>query len=191
MKYLNPGKPSASPWSDSNPRNWGVLLGWLAVHRLGMIISPHEFAEISRSWVDEWLLNKLIATTLGDVGLDERSAWQSVHLIKLLVSQTHWWLEAGEGQVYQLMLSVFSDAEAQQYLGVNRYQDILWYNREAFEDFTWWLFIIAVVNIISTQPPEQVAQAIVNCFTDIQRILKATVSSNYQVEKLLAALKKR
>ncbi len=190
VKYLNPGKTTTSPWSESNPRNWGVLLGWIAVHRLGMVVLPQEYSEISRSWIDEWLLNKIIASALGDLGLDERSAWQSIHLIKLLTSHSNWWAEAGNGQIYPLMLSVFSDAEAQQYLGVNRYQGILWYNREAFEDFTWWLYVVAAVNVMATQPSEQVPQTIINCFSEIQLIQKATISSNYQVEKLLSALKK-
>ena len=61
-----------------------------------MVISPDEYQEISRSWIDEWLLNKIIATALADLGLDERSAWQSIHLVKLLVSHENWWEEAGE-----------------------------------------------------------------------------------------------
>jgi glycosidase len=189
LKLLNPGKPALSPWSDSNPRAWGVLLGWLAVHRLGMVISAEEYKEISRSWVDEWLLNKIIATALGDLGLDERSAWQSIHLVKLLVSQSSWWEDAGVGQAYRLMLSVFSDTEAQHSLGVNRYQDILWYNREAFDDLIWWLYVLAVVNCVAAQPAEQVAQAILKCHAIIQQIQKASANSNYQVEKLLSALK--
>jgi glycosidase len=191
LKLLNPGKSAVSPWSESNPRIWGVLLGWLAVYRLGMVISTEEYKEISRSWIDEWLLNKIVATALGDLGLDERSAWRSIHLIKLLVNQADWWEDAGVGQAYRLMVALFSDSEAQQYLGVNRYQDILWYNREAFDDLTWWLYVLSVVNCLATQSPEQVAQGIVNRFAIIQQIQKASTNSNYQVEKLLTGLKLR
>ena len=46
--------------------------------------------------------------------------------------------------------SLLSDSDALNYLGVNRYQDILWFNKEAFEDLMWWLFIIAAVEISVT-----------------------------------------
>jgi glycosidase len=189
LKYLNVGKPAASPWSDSNPRTWGALLGWLSVHRLGMVIASEDYLEISRSLIDEWLLNKIVATALRDLGLDERSAWQSIALIKLLVSQTNWWEQTGADHAYRLMEAVLSEAEAQRFLGVNRYQDILWYNQEAFDDLIWWLYVIAVVDCVATQSPDQVAQGIISRFAVIQKIRKASANSKYQVEKLLTALK--
>ncbi len=191
VKYLNLAKPTASPWSDSNPSLWGALLGWLSVHRLGMVIGGEDYYEISRSWIDEWLLNKIIASALSDLGLDERGAWQSITLIKLLVSQTNWWEQGGADRAYSLMEALFSEAEAQRYLGVNRYQDILWYNQEAFEDLIWWLYVISVVDCMATCSSDQVAQSIVNRFAEIQKILKAAASSKYQVEKLLTALRKK
>ena len=191
MKLLNPGKPTASLWSDSNPRLWGVLLSWLSVHRLGMVISPTEYPQISRSWIDEWLLNKIIATALADLGLDERSTWQSIHLVRILVSHETWWEEPAADQAYQLMETIFSNFEAQQYLGVNRYQDILWYNREAFVDLIWWLYVTAIVHCVAHLPADQVAQAVIKRYSIIHQIQQASAESSYQVEKLLSSLKKK
>ena len=191
VKLLNPGKPSTALWSDSNPRLWGVLLSWLCVHRLGMVISPAEYAQISRSWIDEWLLNKIIATALADLGLDERGTWQAIHLVRILVSHENWWDAPGADQAFQLMETIFSNAEAQQYLGVNRYQDILWYNREAFEDLVWWLYVIAVAQCMAHLPADQVAQAVTRRYAVIRQIQQASAAANYQVEKLLTALKKK
>jgi len=189
LKYFNQGKPAASTWLDSNPRIWGALLGWLSVHRLGMVIDSEGYLEISRSWMDEWLLNKIIASAMSDLGLDERTAWQTIILIKLLVSHTNWWEQPSADQAYRLIEAVFSEAEAQQYLGVNRYQDILWFNQEAFDELIWWLFVISVVDCATTRSADQVAKSIVSRYTVVQEIQKAATNSKYQVEKLLNALK--
>ena len=189
LKYLNPGKATASPWISGEPRTWGILLSWLTVHSLGKVVSPIGYEDLSRSWIDEWLLNKIIASGLADLGLDEHSAWRSISLVKLLVSQPAWWQDERSGQASRLTTAIFSDAEAQSYLGVNRYQDILWYNREAFNDLVWWLFVLAVVDCLVSKPAEQAVKTLLKRFTVIQQILKASDSSDYQVEKLVAALK--
>jgi glycosidase len=191
LKFINPGKTAASLLENGDPRTWGVLVCWLVVHRLGMVISTHGYEDISRSWIDEWLLNKIIASTLADIGLDERTTWQSIHLIKLLVSQPAWWNGAGTGQIHKLLVSIFSEIDAQHYLGVNRYQEILWYDRETFNDLLWWLFVMAVVDAIANQPTEMVIPAILKRFAMIQEIQKASAESNYQVEKLLSAVNEK
>jgi len=189
LKYLDPGKAPATPWAQGDARSWGVLLSWISVHLLGKTVLQEGFEEVSRSWIDEWLLNKIIAGALTDMGLDEQSARRSVNLVKLLITQTNWWQENGSAKAYPVLLALFSDSEAQSYLGVNRYQDILWYNREAFDDLIWWLDVLAVVDCLVSLPVDQIPKEIIQRYDVIQKILKAAEGSGYQVEKLLAALK--
>ena len=89
------------------------------------------------------------------------------------------------------METIFSNFEAQQYLGVNRYQDILWYNREAFVDLIWWLYVTAIVHCVAHLPADQVAQAVIKRYSIIHQIQQASAESSYQVEKLLSSLKKK
>ncbi len=91
MKYLHAGNLKTSPWKSGDTYAWSVVLGWLFTSALGKIISEEGYEEISRSWMDEWMLNKIIASTLNDLGLDERSDWRAVTLIKLLTSHHAWW----------------------------------------------------------------------------------------------------
>ncbi|HSQ18299.1 MAG TPA: alpha-amylase family glycosyl hydrolase [Anaerolineales bacterium] len=189
LKFLNAGSTAASPWSNGDPRAWGVLLSWLCVHRLGQIVTPQDHKEISRSWVDEWLLNKLIASSMMDLGLEERSAWQSITLIKLLIGQTAWWENPSSDFANRLLVSIFSDTTAQNYLGVNRYKGILWFNREAFDDLLWWLNTIAIIDCAANESSDQIPQTVIKRFAVIQKIQQASLESNYQVEKLLAAVR--
>ena len=209
IKYMNAGDLRRSPWKTGDMATWGTLLGWLATHQLGKALMETGYEEISRSWIDEWLLNKLVAAAFKDLGLEERRAWQAVGLIKLLATHHEWWhlLQPAAGKkktpasetAYQLLVTLLGEAEVQAYLGVNRYQDILWYNQEAFDDLLWWLFITALVDL-TTFPAAAGAQPvgaryivpaerILACYEVIKHLQKAEAASEFQVEKLLEAAK--
>jgi hypothetical protein len=90
------------------------------------------------------------------------------------------------------MESWLSDSEVHQFLQVNRYQEALWFNQEAFEELLWWMFLLAAVNISADplRPESEVSQETVASYEVIQRLLRAEGQSEYQIEKLLAALRR-
>ncbi|MEE9616239.1 MAG: alpha-amylase family glycosyl hydrolase, partial [Anaerolineae bacterium] len=106
-EYLQAGPPAESTLSKGeglragpsaplraglrdDPAAWATLLGWLFTHALGKVVDEAAFARISRSWIDEWLLGKIIAVALQDLGLDDGAAWQAVTTIKILTSHQRW-----------------------------------------------------------------------------------------------------
>jgi len=200
IKYLNAGNLKTSPWRNGDAYAWSVLLGWLFTSNLGRSCAESGFEDISRSWVDEWMLNKIIVSALNDLGLDERSNWRATILIKLLTTHHGWWKQvstasnSADGSVpYNLLLSMLSDSDALAYLGVNRYQDVLWFNKEAFEDLVWWLMVIASVEISSNLEAlgqsDRVGNSILPCFKVISGLLSAAQTSGYKLEKLLELIK--
>jgi hypothetical protein len=90
---------------------------------------------------------------------------------------------------YQILTSILSDNDAQGYLGVNRYQDTLWINKESFEDLMWWLYIIATVEISSqhlqTDQNNEVGKKILHCFNATTTLIEQAEASGYKLEKLL------
>jgi hypothetical protein len=200
MKYLHAGNIKTSPWKGGDAYAWSIVLGWLFARQLGKIISIDAYEEISRSWMDEWMLNKIFVSTLNDLGLDERSNWRAVTLVKLLTSHHAWWkiIEAVQGKKgksasYQILSSILSDSDALGYLGVNRYQEVLWFNKEAFADLLWWLFIIAAVEItgvsIQGENADANGKSILRCYDEITSLLANAQVSGYKLEKLLDLLK--
>jgi glycosidase len=180
-----------SPWDSGDVRAWGTLLGWLFSHSLGAAADPEEKLALSRSWIDEWLFGKFLAGTLRDLGLEERAAWQAVNRVRLLIPYSGWWKTAGESSqttAATLLKNLLSDRETSQYLGVNRYQDVLWFNQEGFEDLLWWLFAVAVVEISAQAQPDKKPVLTTAAHAVIELLLEAEVVSGYQVEKLLAAI---
>jgi hypothetical protein len=177
---------------DADPAVWGSGLSWLFVHSLGRILGETDYEHQSRSWIDEWLLNKIIAAALLDLGLDEAATWQAVTLVKLLTTHQRWYVfqSPPKRRAYSVLESWLQDADVQQYLQVNRYQNVLWYNKEAFEQLAWWMLWLAVTRIAAGPgglTGEAVEEMLVS-YDVVEQLLDAGRQSQYQVEKLLAVL---
>ena len=178
-----------NPLQTGDSGVWGTLLGWLFTHKLGEAGGGDDSAGQSRSWIDEWLLGKILATTLQDMGLSEEIAWQAVGVNKLLINHQSWYqklLTKKEG-AHLVLEPWLEDLEVQRYLQINRHQGILWFNKETFEELLWWMFAISAIQISADSEDSSVARKILDCYGIVQDLLKAEAASDYQVEKLLAA----
>jgi hypothetical protein len=178
------------------PSTWGILFSWLFVHALGKVVSRQGFEEQSRSWMDEWRLSKTIADVLMDFGQEaagirpqEVTAWNWVAVIKLLTSHQHWFETSLSSQnpAYRALESLLNDGEVHQFLQVNRYNDILWFNKEAFGELQCWLFLVAVIEISSDpmHTANEVEKDLKGCTEVLQRWQEAERKSGYQLERLL------
>src|SRR5262249_9288421 len=129
----------------ANPAIWYGLFGWLFVHALGEALGTSYGVERSRSWLDEWLLGKVLLNTFRELGLDKQTSTQTLTAIKLATGQQ----ELLEGHVDEspdvILSTLLRDSDAQQLLGINRYGDILWYTKEGFDQLLVWLLIMATI----------------------------------------------
>ena len=141
--------------------------------------------------MDEWLLGKIVAGALQDLGLDEAAAWWAVGTDKILVNHQGWFELAAspEERAYQVLVSWLRDSEAQQFLRVNRYGGVLWFNGEAFDQLLAWMLIVATVSVSADdeRSPQEIAQDIVGCYEVIEKLKQAAESSEFQVVKLMEA----
>jgi glycosidase len=166
---------------------WSRVFGWAFVHAVGKLSDATNYDEQSRSWIDEWLLGRMIAGALREVGLDEIAAARAVVIIKRLTSHQHWFAAQGSEGAYETLEALLRDSEMQQLLGVNRYQGVLWFNKQSFERLLWWLLLLAAV-MISADPARtsnEVTEDIAACYGIVRRLRVAAAESGYQVEKLL------
>jgi glycosidase len=166
---------------------WSRVFSWAFVHALGKLSNAADYDEQSRSWIDEWLLGRMIARALQEVGLDETAAARAVVIIKRLTSYQHWYGGEGNTSTHETLEALLRDREMQQLLGINRYQGVLWFNQQSFERLLWWLLLLASV-LTSSDPartPGEVAETIAACHNTVRRLRIAAKESGYQVEKLL------
>jgi glycosidase len=179
---------------DDNPAAWPTLLGWLFTHALGRVADEINFAQVSRTWIDEWLLGKIMAGALRDLLSDQDAAWRAVTTIKILTSHQRWFDVDGDepaDTVCQILESWLQDDEVRHLLQVNRYQGVLWFNKEAFEQLLWWMMVSAIVTI-SADPllsAAEVDEGVAACCDLVSRLEQAKDESGYRIEGLLGAAK--
>jgi hypothetical protein len=217
--YLSGGPKGDSSYAGGDVEVWGALLSWLFTNRLGFVVDESgekqsnqqitvdaSCLEQSRTWIDEWLLGKIIAGALKDMGIEEDAAWRSVGLIKSLTSHQDWFscIESGAKNGYQTLKSWLQDVEVQRYIQVHRYKGVLWFNKEAFEELLWWMFAVGVIDLVLEAQDvwdesevgelvlnESAIKSIISCFDQIKKLERAKRESDYQLEKLLDAAGKK
>ncbi len=199
------GKTGKTRWIlGSEQFTWATLLGWLFVHALGGITDRRERALQSRSWIDEWLLGKLLNSVLEELGLSGEDSRLSLTLIKILTSHQFWFdpktTEAPEpeqsgrqgidsAEPAQVLRALLADTEVQEYLRINRHRDILWFHGESMDQLLAGLFLVAVVDALARTPedPGRCLRTIRARKAILEEIHRAKAGSKYQVEELLAA----
>ncbi len=172
-----------APLQSDDPAMWGVLLSWLFVLPLGELVDEAQGAEIE--WLDEWLLGKRIAEALQELGLAEAEAWRTVTVVKMLLKVRSWVPSADdETPLYTLLQRAFQTPEVRAYLGVNRYKDVLWFNKESFEQWVWWLSIWGALCMLMQEQAEGLGPLAL-LYQRAERLLNLAGLSGYQVEQLL------
>ncbi len=188
---------------DGDPQSWGILLGWLFTHALGKVVGEEGYEQQSRSWLDEWLLGRIVTGALQDMGLDGGAVGWGLAAIKVLIShQRCYEMCTAEGRpdrskgplvepkrAYRLLESWFQDSDVQQFLRVNRYHDVLWFNKEAFDQMLGWTLTVAVIETAANPlcGADEVAEEIVACYNVVKQLQQAEEASGYQVERLLGS----
>ncbi|MFX0185826.1 MAG: alpha-amylase family glycosyl hydrolase, partial [Candidatus Hodarchaeota archaeon] len=175
--------------------DWGIILSYLFVHLLGRIIEPINYESLSRSWIDEWGLGRIIERTIQELHDEKLNIDEVVLLVKILTSHQNWYnYQTGENyQAFQIMNVLMTDLEFQSYIQVNRYLDILWFNKEAFERLIKWLFIVAVLNTVSKliHQSTEYRNDVRIIFELTQQWLWAADKANYQMGKFFTFLKEK
>ncbi|MFQ5638401.1 MAG: alpha-amylase family glycosyl hydrolase [bacterium] len=168
---------------------------WLLVHAVGKVQSAKPSAEQSHHLLDDWLLCKRVDGVINAFVADDEKRWEGKYLVRILTRQQEWFkdLKSKKQNAHRTLETLLRSDDVQQFLKVNRFNETLWFNKERAEQLFKWLFLIAVVQIISQveASKERIAKEISECFTMVHKWSKAQESSQYQVTRLLDLLKEK
>jgi hypothetical protein len=155
-----------------------TLLGWALVQELGSIVSQENAADHGRAWLDEWLLADTLGHTLRAVGLEEADANESLQIIKILTANSLSFASLSPEKLFEWVSLLVSDADVKQFIGVNRFENVVWFNREGLESLLEWLVTaVAVLHSDETQAQNRAELA--------TQLEAAAEQSGYQIVKLL------
>ena len=176
---------------DENRNRWLVLFAFLFVRDIGKAGEVGDHAEQSLSSFQEWRLSSLLQNCYQAFGISPAGATEMVNLIQLLIREQGWMVRRTEAGLYQCMADWLSTEEIQRFLGVNRHKSVLWYNKELFEEFVWWMMVSAVLTAVA-QPDftaSDFVELVLSLDADVQALTAAQEESKYQIALLLAGLK--
>jgi len=178
---------------DGDKKRWYILFGFVFLHNLGKLGGETEGATLTLSWMGEWQLGKILQETYTQLGFDDNAAWSMTNTVRLLITQQNWYSQAEKLPLEKVLSGWLSQEEIRAFTGINRYKDILWFNREAFDDFVWWMDLLAVLEFAG-EPESSAAsfvEQVLGAHEMVRRLLKAEKESEFQVSKLLSGSAER
>jgi hypothetical protein len=192
-RHLTPG-PLAQA-TDSLERRAGVL-GWALTRWLGGIVDPVDPSDHTRALFDEWLLGRSLQQAFTDLGLEPGAAVRATGLTQLLLCHERAFSEADGQSPRQVFESLLRDSDVREFLGVNRYRDVLWFSQERFDDLVGGLLAAALVTLAVESPSDGATADEAKPTSDrvdaatalAQSFRKAEEQSGYQLERLLRLL---
>jgi glycosidase len=176
---------------EEKPERWYTLFAWIFIHNLGKMTALDDHENQALTWIEEWQFSRVVVETLLALKVEEAEAWRAVDVVRLLTGQQSWYLRSGDQSLDIILEEWLADSTVRRFLGVNRYKDVLWFNKESLEEFIWWMTLVNMLvasggtGKTSTRFVEQVLGA----YEIAQQILRAEKNSGYQVSKLIKAVK--
>ena len=161
-----------------------TVWAWLFLHNLGKLHGEAEYAQQSVSWMDEWLIGRMLTGLFGELGADSDAAARQTLLVKRLIAYGRWFDMPEVDRAYTLLEDVMSDPGIQRMIGVNRYQGVLWFNREQFDQLLGWMNFLADTTL-RAELPDDMDSELAAAQRTIETLRKAADGSEYQVAKLL------
>jgi len=176
----------------ARPSGWATVLVWILVRRFGEL-GTLEGANVSaRIRLNEWYVGSTLADVLGDLGEDRGAARRHVAAVDLMLASAGWEKRSGDpaSGLRDLVAEVFANPEGQRFLGVHRYDDVLWFHREAFEELAGWLMVTAAIDSVTGDSGAS-TKAISDLGRTVGRLLVAAERSGFRVSDLLEVLRPR
>ncbi|MCC6146303.1 MAG: alpha-amylase [Anaerolineaceae bacterium] len=170
--------------------SWLALFGLVFTQYLGKNLSSKDFARYSLRFLEEWRLAPELAQTFRQMGLSETENQKALAIIRLLL-KNHQWLQKHAGKSpLAILQNWLGDKDIREFLSIHLYGDILWFNKEAYEEFLWWMGLSSILGSLG-EGRVNISKLIENLLAAtsiIKKLLEAEEVSGYQVSLLLKAL---
>lgn len=184
------------------PETPAVLASWALFKSIGLFIDD-DLAEGGGSLYDEWLLKKPLRFFFDRLnpelkekpdGAGKVGKWDSGRMaftVKLLILNQNWFSRDGfkdaDSLAHGAMERFFSCEETRRFLGENRYDGVLYFNKECFSEFIWWMFTVALLTIIEMKTVKRDLPWLENI---LRSWINAEEKSGYKVEDFLLSLER-
>lgn len=163
-----------------------ALTGWVFLSGIGTLVSKENGNELTLSWIDQWHLGKAFLDTCTHSSLTWEEANTAFLAMKIAIKHQNWTRDLQQKTPKALLREWLSDVNVQNFLKVNRYNDILWYNRDNFSNLVSLMELVALVESqINGRSDSVIAETLISINVYLRQLVKLDRQSAYQVEKLV------
>ncbi len=160
-----------------------LTYSWNILHNLGSL-QDEQFAHfVSLTWLDELLLSKVVMQNLRQRNYTDSESEQFLLQLKALTIHQNW-LEKALDNLPAALEALFQQPESQKLLQVHRYQEILYFAREPFEQFLLNSLMIGILSDASG-PKAIEGKVLKKWFEFLTDLYEKADKAGYRVEKML------
>lgn len=162
-----------------------VFLIWAYMANLAGPVSQPSSASLNQEIALRKPVFSLLNKTLNELGFTEYEAWKNVQLIQVLLTCLQPLSNADSPETQ--LTSWLKHQTVLEYLEVNTYNDIRWFNKERFEDFIWYQRAGKYFGLALRETTDliEIIEAILSHEKAFNLISEAEESSEYQLDKLI------
>jgi hypothetical protein len=166
---------------------WCTMLGWTFLAFLARLEEddPLKAFRLSWEWLKEWKLEKLLEDVFQGMMLTETEAQRALLAVQLLLKHPLPLTNPANFSEAELLAFWFSDGAFRQFIGVNPYQGIDWFIKEAFEEWLDLLLISGTVTDHCFYKENDLAQVLSLTEQFINSLKQKAQLSKYQVRAFL------
>ena len=169
----------------SAPRR-AAFLCWALLRHLGHRPgSTQDPGIVARGWIDRWCLDIAVREALEGLGSRAQEARQETAACRLFIRHQAWYSPRSSEETPARMLErLLRDDDMRRFLRIHRFDDVVWFDREAYRALTWWLEAVAAVGshggtVPATAPAWQAT---------IDALVDAESHADYRLDALMAHL---
>ncbi len=129
-----------------------IVYAWIILKDLGKNRKKEDSSIRSRSLLDEWHLGHTLRDQLDSKStLTTKESNSILSLVKILVRHQNWYKDMDFDNPAFILRKILSNPEVSTYININRFQDVLWFNCEDFEELIDYLGIIALMDSVQIE----------------------------------------
>ncbi len=167
---------------DEEHFGWHVAVCWLSLNHL------NGLREKSSNIIDDWKLERIITGAFSQ--LEDVQSSRDFELVKLLVKYSS--TQAPKFSLPEKLLPLLELPIAEQFIGINQWQDEVYFSKEQFEELIDWLLIVEAVGIISQgKVAASLKEKLTTLFEESSSIKKQAETAGYKFEEFVGDVGQR
>ena len=161
-----------------------VLFSFLIINKMNQLLCKKDLSSYNLSILEDWLLGKIIYNVFVEFYANDYDTEKYYLTLKVLLSKPTWCSDAKNDSAKSVK-ELFSDESVQKLLLFNRYQEVLYFNSENFEEL---LKILFLNNLLLQSDKKITTQKISDSLAIIKKVGKAAKSAGYRVSDVVEYL---